>query len=207
MVIKKSVSFFLIIFFVFFLFTKEVSAFWIFSSKKNTNPSNQNNLINPPKTLSEVEKNAATVKYQFWEKSFEKKDVEEVIKNQNNFSLSVLEINYLFETEVKKIKNPSLTNVKLTLSEDNINVNVNFHKFVTGRFNFVAKVSSVENKVKLNLTAVKLYGFNIPAKWLEPKINKELDRYFSFMYQDGRYQGFDFINDGVGLQFKPKFSN
>lgn len=188
-----------------FLFVDKTEAFWIFSSKK-TAPAKT--VVNTPvNSLTENEKNKISVKYQNWDKSFEKRNVEEVIKNQNNFIFSVSEINYLFETEVKKIKNPSLTNVGVTLSEQNINVAANFHKFVSGRFNFIARIVNSENKIRLQLSSVKLYGVSVPAKWLEPKINKELDRYFAFMYQDKRYQGFDFINDGVNLQLKPKFSN
>jgi hypothetical protein len=201
---KKITIALLFLFLASFLINEKASAFWIFGSKKST-PIKTTTNTTP--SLNEAEKKGAAFKYQLWEKSFEKRNIEEVIVNQNSFNLSVVEINHLFETEVKKIKNPSLTNVSITLSEQNINVATNFHKFVSGRFTFTARVVSVDNKVRLQLSGVKLYGVSIPAKWLEPKINKELDRYFAFMYQDKRYQGFDFINNGTNLQFKPKFSN
>lgn len=202
---KKIIFYSLSFLFSFFLLTEKTEAFWIFSSKKTTPAKIVTST--PINSLTETEKNKASNKYQNWDKSFEKRNIEEVIKNQNNFIFSISEINYLFEAEVKKIKNPSLTNVGVTLSEQNINVAANFHKFVSGRFNFIAKIVNIDNKIRLQLSSVKLYGVSVPAKWLEPKINKELDRYFNFMYQDKRYQGFDFINDGTNLQLKPKFSN
>jgi len=192
----------LLLFFVLiFSLPTKTSAFWWFNQKKV-----ENLATSTVNTLSEVEKNNLSVKYKTWESAFEKKDIVSVINNQNKFLFTVSEINYLFETEVKTIKNPTLTGVSVTSSNGNINVAATFHKFITGRFTFVAKIISVENKIRLQLSYVKLYGFSVPTKWLEEPVNKELDKYFNFLYSDSRYQGFTIIINDNYLQLKPNFS-
>ena len=192
----------LLLFFVLiFSLPTKTSAFWWFNQKKV-----ENLATSTVNTLSEVEKNNLSVKYKTWESAFEKKDIVSVINNQNKFLFTVSEINYLFETEVKTIKNPTLTGVSVTSSNGNINVSATFHKFITGRFTFVAKIISVENKIRLQLSYVKLYGFSVPTKWLEEPVNKELDKYFNFLYSDSRYQGFTIIINDNYLQLKPNFS-
>ena len=173
---------------------KQTSAFWWFNQKKVATT-----------TVVTTLNDQAIAKYKIWESAFEKKNVDLVIANQNNFSFTISELNYLFETEVKTIKSPTLTNVSLTSSNGNINVAANFHKFISGRFSFIAKVISVDNKIRLKLSYVKFYGFSVPTSWLEEPVNKELDKYFSFLYSDTRYKGFSFIANDNLLQLKPNF--
>lgn len=183
------------------LVPKTASAFWWFGQKKTETAV----VTTTPQVLSETEKVNTTAKYKSWEDSFEKKNVDLVIANSNNFSFTVPEINYLFQSQGLKNKKQTLTNLSLTSSNGNINVAANFHKFISGRFSFVAKPVSVDNKIRLQLSYVKLYGISVPTKWLEEPVNKELDKYFAFMYKDTRYQGFSFnIQDNL-LQFKPEF--
>ena len=173
---------------------KQTSAFWWFSKTKVATT-----------TVATTLNDQATAKYKIWESAFEKKNVDLVIANQNNFSFTISELNYLFETEVKTIKSPTLTDVSLNSSNGNINVAANFHKFISGRFSFIAKVVSVDNKIRLKLSYVKFYGFSVPTNWLEDPVNKELDKYFAFLYKDARYKGFTFnANDNL-LQLKPNF--
>lgn len=179
---------------------KTASAFWWFGQKKATTT-----IKIEPQGLSDQEKTNASAKYKFWDEAFEKKNVESVINNQNKFSFSVLEINYLLDTESKKVKKPTLTSASITSSNGNINVAANFHKFISGRFSFVAKIVPVDNKIRLKLSAVKLYGISIPVKWLEEPINEELDKYFAFLYKDSRYQGFTVNISDTVLELKPEF--
>lgn len=194
--------------FVFLSFVpNETSAFWWFQKKNDkavTNVSTVNNVATP-KVLSETEKANTISKLKTWKESFDKKNVESVIKNQNNFSFSLEELKYLIEVENKLAKKPAITNVGLTISNDNINVAANFHKFVSGRFSFIAKIISVDNKLRLKISYLKLYNFPVPAKWVEEPLNEALDDYFSFLYQDERYQGFSFIARNNLIQLKPEF--
>jgi len=84
-------------------------------------------------------------------------------------------------------------------------VAANFHKFISGRFSFIAKVVSVDNKIRLKLSYVKFYGFSVPTSWLEEPVNRELDKYFAFLYKDARYKGFTFTASDNLLQLKPNF--
>ncbi len=181
----------------------QASAFWWSSKKVNKVITTSTN--NAPQSLSEQEKTNTVSKLKLWKDSFDKKNVEAVIANQDKFSFSEAELNYLINLENKLAKKPAVTNVGLTLSDGNINIAANFHKFVSGRFSFIAKIISVDNKAKFKVSHLKLYNFSIPAKWMEEPLNEALDKYFSFLYQDSRYQGFSFVvNDGL-VQFKPEF--
>lgn len=180
---------------------RQTSAFGWFGQKKTETAV----VTTTPQALSESEKTNVATKYKLWFDAFEKKNVEAVITNQNKFVFTILEINYLLETESKNVKNPSLTGASITSSNGNINVAVIFHKFISGRFSFVAKVILVENKIRLQLSYVKIYGISIPTSWLEGPVNTAMDEYFSFLYNDSRYKGFTFIAQDNLLQLKPNF--
>lgn len=197
---KISLALLVIIISLFLVAPKTAAAFWWFSQKKTvtiTAPA--------PSVLSDQDKLRAEAKYKIFDEAFEKKNVEIVIANQDKFLFTITELNYLFTTESKKAKNPTLTNVGLTSDNGNINVTADFHKFINGRFSFITKIVSVDNKIRLQLSVVKLYGIRIPAGWLEGPVNNTLDDYFSFLYNDNRYQGFTFSNDNNLIQFKPSF--
>jgi len=194
---KISLGLFLMVGSLFFILPKPAAAFWWFDKPQVATSSIS--------ILDDQAKTNLAVKYKLWEVAFEKKDVEAVIASQDKFLFTVPEINYLFATEVKNIKSPTLTDVGVTSSNGNINVAANFHKFISGRFSFIAKPVSVENKLRLQLMHVKFYGFSVPTAWLEEPVNNALDNYFSFLYKDSRYQGFTFISNDNSLQFKPTF--
>lgn len=193
------------LFVLMFVTPQQTSAFWWFGQKKSEKAPVVSNNILPSQVLSEQDKINTVSKLKLWKESFDKKNVDSVIANQDKFSFSLAELNYLIEMENKVAKRPAITNVGLTLSDGNINMAANFHKFVSGRFSFVAKIISVDNKVKLKISYLKLYNFSIPAKWLEEPLNKAIDNYFSFLYQDERYQGASFIVQDNLIQFKPEF--
>jgi hypothetical protein len=182
----------------------KTSAAWWFSSRKEVNTQQApavDNYSLDGKSLSSL-----STKYKIWVDSFEKRNIESVIINQNNFSFSVAELNYLFETESAKVKNPTITNFHLTSSGNNLNISGNFQKFIRGHFSFIAQVVSVDKKLRLHISYVKLYGLTIPSKWLVEPINKAIDDYLSFLYIDNRYQGFTFSNNDGILKLKPEFS-
>lgn len=183
---------------------KTASAFWWFGQKKTVVETKIVTTTEP--VLSEQDKINLAAKYKVWYDTFEKKNIESAITNQNNFSFTVPEINYLLQTESKKVKNPTLTGASITTSNGNINVAATFHKFISGQFSFVAKVVSVDNKVRLQLSAVRLFGFPIPTSWLEGPANDALDDYFAFLYKDSRYQGFTITNNNDQFQLKLNFA-
>lgn len=196
---KISLAFLVVVISLFLVMPKTAAAFWWFSQKKTVA------VTTPPPVLSDQDKLRAEAKYKIFDEAFEKKSVEVVIANQDKFLFTIAELNYLFTTESKKAKNPTLTNVGLTSDNGNINVVANFHKFINGKFSFITKIVSVDSKIRLQLSTVKLYGVRIPAGWLEGPVNNTLDDYFSFLYNDNRYQGFTFSNDNNLIQFKPSF--
>lgn len=178
------------------------SAFWPFTKKTASKVE-----VAAEDSFSEADQEIAKNKYKVWENAFEKKNVEAVINNQNNFSYSVTEINYLLEEVGGTVKKPTFSEAKIGVSGSTINVNAIFHKIIKGRFSFNAQVISVDNKVRLSFNNVKLYGISFPTKWFASPINKALDDYFSFLYNDSRYQGFTFSIDGETIKFKPDFKS
>ena len=198
---NKNISALLFIIIISFCLPFTTSAFWWF----NQTPTVQNQAPIETNTLDDKAKIELSNKYQIWVDGFEKKDIESVITNSDKYIFTIPELNYLFETETQKMKNPSISNVLLTKDNDNIKVTANFHKFINGHFSFDAHIVSVENKIRLELSSVNLYGFPIPSKWLANEVNKELDNYFSFLYKSEKYKGFSFIVNNDSLQLKPEF--
>ena len=198
---NKNISALLFIIIISFCLPFTTSAFWWF----NQTPTVQNQAPIKNNTLDDKAKIELSNKYQIWVDGFEKKDIESVITNSDKYIFTIPELNYLFETETQKMKNPSISNVLLTKDNDNIKVTANFHKFINGHFSFDAHIISVENKIRLELSSVSLYGFPIPSKWLANEVNKELDNYFSFLYKSEKYKSFSFIVNNDSLQLKPEF--
>jgi hypothetical protein len=161
--------------------------------------------INSSAELTDTEKILADSKYKLWYDSFEKKDVQSVITNQDNFWFNLAEINYLFNSENSKTKNPLLSNFKLTDNSGTLNVAADFKKIISGKFSFNVKIVNNGNKIKLDISQLRIYGFPLPAAFISGPLNKSLDEYFSFLYNDNRYQGFSFSGDSGILKLKPEF--
>jgi hypothetical protein len=171
-------------------------AFWFFNSTKSESP-----II----VLSDEEKEEAFIKYQLWIDSFDKKDIDKVISNSEKFTYTIPELNYILETESKNVKNPTITNTVIRNNNNILNITTDIHKIIKGNFSFNVNIISIDNKIKLEISKVKLYGISIPYKWLSDPVNKSLDEYFNFMYKDKRYQGFSFINKDNTIQIKLNF--
>ena len=152
---------------------KTASAFLWFGQKKTTVTTKTTTVSQP--VSNEQDKINLAAKYKVWYDVFESKNIEAAIINQNNFSFTVPEINYLLKDRSSKSKNATLTGASVTTSNGNINVSTTFHKIIKGQFSFVAKVVSVNNKIRLKLSAVRLFGVPVPTSWLEGPVNNALD--------------------------------
>ena len=186
------------------------NAFWPFSRNKNNNVSEIKKAVledNINQTIESSSDNQllADLKYQIFEKGFEKKDIDAIIANKNNLQFTSSEINYLFNKESSKVKNPLLTNFKLIISDDIFKITADFKKFIKGRASFNAKLKNEDNKIKLKVEKLKIYGISMPSFLANKPFNKALDDYFNFLYQDDRYRGFDISIDKdtvkINLQF------
>lgn len=177
--------------------------FWNKSTTKNIKQTTVTSIV--PVELSAEEKSLADAKYKLWDESFEKRDIEAVIKNKDNFWFTVAEINYLFNAESAKAKKPLLNNFILTANDSPLAVSADFNRIVKGHISFSAQIGQNENRLKLNLSRVRIFGLPIPAQWLTKSFNNGLDEYFAFLYRDSRYQGFEFSDDNGTLKFNLKF--
>lgn len=156
--------------------------------------------------INQAEKDIADTKYKLWDQSFEKRDIESVIKNKDNFWFTTKELNYLFNKEGAKAKKPLLSNFVLTNDGNQLKVSADFKKIVSGHLSFDTKLENIDNKIRLKLSKAKVFGISVPAYLLSGQFNKELDKYFSFLYKDSRYQGFDFSNQNNILKLNLKFN-
>lgn len=177
-----------------------VSAAW-FWSKPAAAPTQT-----PVVEINSAEKDMADAKYKLWDEGVEKKNIESVMKNKDNFWVTTKELNYLFDKESSKAKTPLLSNLKLTNDNNQLKVTANFKKFISGHFSFDLQFINSENKIRLQLSKVKVYGIPVPSYWVSNPLNKELDKYLAFLYNDSRYQGFDFSNQNNILKLNLKFN-
>lgn len=180
------------------------SAFWFWNKPVKKAP-NQN-LGVKTEEFSQANKELAEAKYKLWESSFEKKDIELIIKNKNNFWFSSEELNYLFNKENSKAKKPLLSNFFISNQNNQIKVSAYFKKIISGKFSFDVKIENKDNKIRLKISKVKIYNIPAPAALISGKLNESLDNYFSFIYKDPRYEGFEFTNQNNILKLNLNFS-
>ncbi len=136
--------------------------------------------------ITRAESTGAAAKLEKWQESFEKQNVDLMMADKEYFFLTEDEANRLFESESKKLKNPIAKDFKITLADGLFEFQAVFNKIMKGRIYFAAQ--PLENKIGIKVLKAKYYGFKIPAKWVEKAINKELDKYFNFLYQAEEYQ-------------------
>jgi len=180
-----------------------VSASWFWN--KPTAQKNVSTITNQTTGLSGAEKTIADAKYKIWEDGFEKKNIDSVIANADNFWFTVPELNYLFASVSATVKKPLLSDFKLTDDNNILSVSANFKKFVRGHVSFTAQMTNDNNKVKLDLSKVRIFGLPVPSSWVSKPLNDGIDEYFAFIYNDSRYQGFTFSNDNGVLKIHPEF--
>jgi len=180
-----------------------VSAAWFWNKPAKIAATTSHSEVNE---ITQAEKDMADTKYKLWEEGFEKKNIESVIKNKDNFWLTTKEINYLFNKEGARATKPLLNNFILINNDDQLKVSANFKKIVSGQLSFETKVENSNNKIRLKLSKVKVYNIAMPAYFFSNQFNKELDKYFSFLYKDSRYQGFEFSNQNNILKLNLKFN-
>jgi hypothetical protein len=137
--------------------------------------------------IAKAEGMGVVTKLEKWQESFEKQNIELVIINKDYFSLTEEEINFLFNSESKKFKNPLAKDFKITLSGNFFKFQAVFNRILKGKIYFEAQ--PLENKVGIKVLKAKYYGFKVPSKWVEKALNKEIDKYFNFLYQSDKYQG------------------
>lgn len=162
-------------------------AFWPWNKKTVE----QKTLATTESRLSEPTKAVAEAKYRLFENSFEKKDVEAVIANQNSFWFTIDELTYLFNKESISAKKPLLKNLVLSPENDALKVSAEFQRVVKGQFSFILKPKITNTRLHTEVEKAKLYGIPIPSSWISRAFNRELDNYLGFLYQDERYQGVD----------------
>lgn len=158
-----------------------------------------------PAELSTAGKEVADAKYKILEESFEKKNVDSVIANQDSFWFTAPELNYLFVDKSANAKKPLISNFHLNNENDSLKISATFNKIIKGKISFNAEIEQENNKVRLNLSKTRLAGFPIPGSWLSKPLNNALDEYLSFLYNDNRYQGFTFSNSNGVIKIHPEF--
>jgi hypothetical protein len=180
------------------VFPLSTKAFWPWSKNKTSQApataveqKTANEAISP-KELSASAKILANNKYKLFEDSFEKKDVEKIIANKNNFWFSISELNYLFNTISSQAKNPVLNNLQLESEGSILKVSADFKKFIRGRASFNVSLANRGERLNLNIDRARLYGLPVPSRLISNPLNKALDDYFNFLYEDERYQGYAF---------------
>lgn len=196
-------KFFIFIFLLFAVIPFSVSAgfFWNKPTVKTNTPAE----IALPEELSAAGKEVADAKYKILEESFEKKNIDLIIANQDSFWFTISELNYLFTEKSVKAKKPLLSDFNLTNENNSLKISANFKKIIKGKISFNLTVGQEENKIRLNLSKTRLSGFPIPGFLISRPLNESLDKYLSFLYNDSRYQGFTFSNNNEILKIYPKF--
>lgn len=121
-----------------------------------------------------------------WRSAFDSSDVEKVQENQAYFFFSESELNELFALEGAKAEKPFATDVKISLADDTLHFQANLKKGLRGKIYLEAVPAA--DKIRLKVVKAKYFGIRVPAAWAEKLLNKELDKYFDFLYNDATYR-------------------
>jgi len=188
-------------------------AFWSWNKNKAKTEPIKNKIMEtnsiPQKAQSEDLSNSgkilATNKYRLFEESFERGDVEKIITNRDNFWFTITELNYLFSSVNTKVKKPFLKNLQLESEGAYLKVSADFQKFIKGRASFNVSLASRGERLSLEIDKARLYGLPVPSRLISNPLNKALDDYFKFLYEDERYQGYDFSMKDETLKLNLRF--
>lgn len=146
----------------------------------------------------------AEARYEKWQESFEKGNVDKVIENKDYFYFEQAELNQLSNSESEKAEKPFAVDFTISLEDDMLRINANFKKVLKGKIYFEAL--PLEDNLGFEVLKAKYYWFRLPAKWIEKKLNQAVDEYFDFLYQDDRFKKAEVvIKDGTArllLEFK-----
>lgn len=137
--------------------------------------------------MARAENPDVLTKFQKWQESFEKGDVDKVIENRDYFSFTEDELDYLFNSESQKAEKPFAVDFKITLNDNFLKFQASFKKVLKGKIYLEAR--PLDDKPGFQVLKAKYYGIRVPAKWIERILNREVDKYFNFLYQDSRFKG------------------
>jgi hypothetical protein len=159
-----------------------------------------------PVGLTEVQKQAADQKYQLWTESFDQEQVDKVIANRSQFRFSPAEISYLFANQGSKLAKPLASNVVIVPAGSAWKVSGDIHKFISGQLSFTAQILTVNNRLRIFASEGRYLGIPVPISFVDNFLNGQLDKYFSFLYNDSRYKNISVANDNgeivLNLEFK-----
>lgn len=158
-----------------------------------------------PQLSSDLEKKIVASKYSIWQKSFEKRNIKEVMANRDRFTFTQTELNYLLNSESAKAKKPLATGYDLVVMADRIKVSADFKKVLVGRVYLELQPTVQDKKIKINIIKARYKNIPVPAGLFNDQLSKELDKFFSFMYNADNYQGLNLkMGDGT-ISLIPEF--
>lgn len=160
----------------------------------------------PTAGLTEVQKQVANQKYQLWVESFDKQQIDKVIANRSQFRFLPAEIGYLFANQGSKLAQPLASNVVIVPDGSNWKVSGDLHKFINGQLSFTAKILTIDRHLRISASEGRYLGIPVPISFIDNFLNSRLDKYFSFLYNDFRYNNISVTNENgeivLNLEFK-----
>lgn len=140
-----------------------------------------------------------------WDKAFQSKSWDTVLKNDQNFEISQEEVTYLAKTELAKQKNPPIKNLQISFAKGELIFTGYLITPLKGNVEIRFKPESKkDNSIELKISKVKYKGIPFPKSIANKMLEKHIKPITDFLYTYPNYKGLDInANDGyLELNFK-----
>ncbi|MBT7483302.1 hypothetical protein HN680_00875 [Candidatus Peregrinibacteria bacterium] len=139
-----------------------------------------------------------------WDKAFQSKSWDSVLKNDQNFEISQEEITYLAKTELAKQKNPPIKNLEVRFAKGELIFTGYMIKPLKGNVELRLKPKTKNAEIELKISKAKYKGIPFPKSIANKMLEKHLKPLVDFLYTYPNYRGLDInANDGyLELNFK-----
>ena len=131
--------------------------------------------------------NGLDARASIWKESFKKANVEKIRENRNYFYFSEQELNDLFIQEIVHEKDPLARDFNISLEDGSFKLQVFLLKVLKGRVYLEGRPK--KDGFGIEVSKAKYYFIRIPSRWVEKEINREIEKYFSFLTESPEYQG------------------
>ena len=154
--------------------------------------------------LNQKEKLSAETKFKNWDTAFQKKSWNSLIKNEENFSITETEANYMATKKITEEKNPIIKNLKIKFQDDEIICTGYLLKPLKGEIKVHFEPIIKNNKLEIKLTKARYKKIPFPKSIANKILGNALKPIEDFLYSYPNYKGLEIEskNKILKLNFK-----
>ena len=143
-------------------------------------------------------------KFKNWDKAFQSKSWDTLLKNDQNFEISQEEVTYIASKKLLAQKNPPIKNLEVSFSRGELVFTGYMITPLKGSFEIRFEPKTKNQEIELKISKARFKGVPFPKSIANKMLAKHLDPIKNFLYTYPNYKGLDInANDGyLDLNFK-----